>query len=108
MIRVRLKGAPGKIEGFMIWGHSGSAPMGKDIVCAGVSAIAIAALIGLRKRCPEGIRYCVAEGLIYCKLGQGHAGDGARDAQVILDTMFHGLESIRQSYGKYIDLALRR
>jgi len=42
----------GRITGFDISGHSGYDQWGRDIVCAGVSAVAQTALIGLLRHLP--------------------------------------------------------
>ncbi|MBR2179875.1 MAG: ribosomal-processing cysteine protease Prp [Selenomonadaceae bacterium] len=39
MIKAEIFTNSGKIVGFSINGHSGAAPIGKDIYCAGVSAL---------------------------------------------------------------------
>ena len=111
MIRISVKGSPDKIEGFLIRGHAGFATPGRDIVCAGVSAVATAALLGLVKRYPEEVRWRILEqGLIYCRLSGRLAEDGpeARDAQVILDVMVLGLKSIQRQYPGFIYFVFRR
>ena len=109
MIRIRVKGGPGKIEGFLIWGHARYAPHGRDVVCAGVSAVATTALIGLRKRIPRNVRYrIIPGGLMYCRLFGELPDEAAGDAQTILDVMVLGLKAIRKSHQEYIEITYRR
>jgi uncharacterized protein YsxB (DUF464 family) len=109
MIRVWIKGDPKKIRGFLVWGHAGFAPRGTDIVCAGVSAIATAALMGLVKRLPEGVRVGISpQGLMLCKLKEHLSEDEAGEAQVILDTMAIGLDAIRRSHKQCLQITYRR
>ncbi len=109
MIRIRIKGSSPEIEGFLIWGHAGFAAYGQDVVCAGVSAIATTALLGLVELLSEDVCYRILpQGLIYCRLAKALPPPKARDAQVILATMVLGLEAIRQDHQGYIDFAYRR
>jgi len=109
MIRIRIKGSPEKIEGFMIWGHARFAPADKDVVCAGVSAVSTTALIGLTSLVPGSVHYRIMpQGLIYCRLTGNLPETGALEAQAILAAMALGLEAIRDCYSEYIDFAYRR
>jgi len=105
MIRIRIKGSAGNIEGFMVWGHAGYAPSGADIVCAGVSAVCTTAIIGLVALFPENTRYFISpSGFMYCRLRGKMTKARARDARLIFKVMFLGLEAIRESHGEYLDL----
>ena len=109
MIKIRIMGSFDRIEGFMIWGHSRFAPYGSDVVCSGVSALVIAALIGLEARCPGDARFRVLpEGFIYCRLSSRIAASEEGDAQAILTAMTLGLEAICEDYKNYIDISYRR
>lgn len=109
MIRVRVKGNPDRIEGFTVWGHARFARRGTDVVCAGVSAVATTALIGLTSLVPGSARYRVLpQGLIYCRLKEDLPPDKAREAQAILKTMTLGLLAIREEYKGTMDFTYRR
>ena len=47
----------GRISAFRVHGHSGTAPKGRDIVCAGVSALAQTALLGLGRHLHREVSY---------------------------------------------------
>jgi len=105
MIKIRFWGGPDNIEGFMVWGHSGYAPPGRDIVCAAVSAICTGALIGLVDLFPRNTRYIILpRGLIYCKMRGRLTASRARQAQLIFRVAFLSLKAVQRSYGEYIDL----
>ena len=56
-----------KISGFRVTGHSGTAPRGSDIVCAGVSSQAQAALLGIGEHLHREVEYSVASGKLWMK-----------------------------------------
>jgi uncharacterized protein YsxB (DUF464 family) len=95
--------------GFIAWGHAGYRRAGRDIVCAGVSALTTACLLGLEKYLPQGFYYRTSEdGFLFCRLKAGLDGEGAQRAQVIIGTMLRGLEEICRSYKNCVDIAYRR
>lgn len=51
--------ADGKISGLRVHGHSGTAERGKDIVCAGISALAQTALLGIGEHLHRPLDYDV-------------------------------------------------
>ena len=109
MIRIRVKGNSDHVEGFLIWGHAGSAPRGNDVVCAAVSAVATAALIGLTKRLPGSVRYSILpQGLIFCRLTDELPGDKIGEAQAILAAMVLGLDAIRRDHSEFINFSYWR
>lgn len=104
MIRVSVyRRSPDRtIRRFEVTGHAEFAERGKDIVCAGVSAVtvgtvnAIEALTDLELDCEmrDGdLRVSIPE--------RGQAESGER-VQLLLESMLVMLDSIQQSYGQYI------
>lgn len=97
MIKVRFVVAEeGKISGFSVEGHSDFAEHGKDIVCAGVSSLALTALLGIEKHLHREMDYDIASGKLCMKL------KGAPDdlTEAILKTMLLGIERIADQYPK--------
>ena len=91
MIKVEVfKQAEGKISGFSVSGHSGTAARGQDIVCAGVSSLAQTALLGIGKYLHREVDYKVASGKLSMRL------KGAPDdlTEAVLQTMLLGLHEI--------------
>ena len=82
------------ICGFSVRGHSGTAPRGQDIVCAGVSALTQTAVLGLNRHLKrEDLQLTIKPGLMV--LAVQDATDPLTDA--ILETMLLGLNEIAKS-----------
>jgi len=84
MTEVLVRRAPdGTITELQVKGHTGYAEQGEDIVCAGVTVLAVTALM-------------------HCKLKPGGTPESAAKAQVILETTVLGLLDIEKDYPKYV------
>lgn len=90
------------ITGFKAQGHAGYASKGKDIYCAGVSAITGTALIGLQKHLVEQPIYETKDGWLDCRISKSLNQQDLEKAQVILSTMEAGLISLQDTYPQYI------
>ena len=93
MIKVKIfKESAGRIVGFEVAGHSGTAAHGQDIVCAGVSSLTQTALLGLGEHLHRDLDYSVASGELKMRL------KGAPDdlTEAILQTMLLGLMEIQK------------
>lgn len=82
-------------------GHAGYAEAGKDIVCAGVSALFFAAYAELRNR---GFKYFVDQDDGYATLKAYPSAEERHTCLVIFDTVVAGLENIAQQYSDNIQL----
>lgn len=104
MICVSLKqNKQGDIFWFEVKGHSGQAPAGNDIVCAGVSAIVQTALIGLEEVAEVKNAYTLADGFVECQLPlENISSEKKHCAAVILKTMRLGIESIAEQYPEFV------
>lgn len=102
MIRVKVHDGPKGPEGLTVAGHAGYADRGEDIVCAGVSALAETAVIGLRQ--VAGIKPAVTrqDGYMDVRLPVGLTGEAAAAAATILKTTIAGLRDIARSYPDYV------
>ncbi|AFM43095.1 putative ribosomal protein [Desulfosporosinus acidiphilus SJ4] len=98
----------GRIHGFEISGHAGYAEAGQDIVCAGVSALSIAAANGLEHFLSRAPQVREEEGFLSCQLA-GISDQELEQAQWILQTLKLGIEQIEAVYGPaYILIDQRR
>ncbi|MFE5320143.1 ribosomal-processing cysteine protease Prp [Paenibacillus sp. NPDC056579] len=105
MIRATIKRRPdGRIESFRVKGHALYGDPGKDIVCAGVSAVtvgtvnAVEAVLGLE------LKANMKHGLLEVEV-PGQLDEALSEkVQLILESMVVMLQSIQQSYGAYIAL----
>lgn len=104
MVRVEIRRKPdGTITGFRMTGHAEFAEAGKDIVCAGVSAVAIGtvnaaeALLGIRlvNGTPE-------RGTLVASVPDGTEGRRGEDLQLMLESMVHMVKDIEANYGAYV------
>ena len=102
MIRIRFfRDKEGFIWKFDIRGHSGYAEKGKDIICAGVSALGYTAVGALAEL--TGINnYAEKEGYMECRI-PGDVKDELKPLiRVILETIFIGFKQIENSYKEYV------
>ena len=98
----------GKHAGFHIKGHSGYSEAGSDIVCSAVSAIAQTTLLGLIEIVKPEMDYKIdQEGEIDCIIHKETNEGALMRAELLIDTMRLGLESIKQNYGKYLSISER-
>ena len=95
----------GRISAFSVHGHSGTAPKGRDIVCAGVSALAQTALLGLGRHLHRGVDYHIEpSGDLHMKLRE--APDDLSEA--ILRTMRLGLAEIARAYPDAVQVRITK
>ncbi|RED64123.1 ribosomal-processing cysteine protease Prp [Cohnella lupini] len=89
---------------FTVSGHAFYNDPGKDIVCAGVSAVTIGAVNAIEKLTGLEPRAISESGLLRAEAP--HSADPKRNDQVqlLLEGMIVALESIAESYGKYVKI----
>ena len=109
MIRIQIwRRATGSIDRFRLEGHSGYAPLGQDIVCAAVSALAQTAVLGLMSVVQMDVEVEVDAdiGLLDCRIPRADRGsDATLDQQAaILETMVLGLREIEAQYPQYVTI----
>lgn len=104
MIRaVFYRDRQGAITRFEIAGHAGFAEKGEDIVCAAVSALGQAAILGLEEVLDLVPEVEVDEdGRLHCRLPGNVPEDRRAQAQAILETARVGIEAIASDYGDYV------
>ncbi len=85
-------------------GHAGFAAAGKDIVCAAVSALVLAAAYGVRHH--AGARVIVRDGA-QADYRMSLSGGGA-PAQAVLETAVSGLRAIARNYPNHVRIATAR
>lgn len=104
MIQIRIEREGGKIRRVFGDGHSLYGPKGKDIVCAGVSAILQTALLGLEAHLPKSRLFARREdGMLDIKIGRLNMEEEAK-ASAILETMLLGLKCIEGEHPGYIKI----
>lgn len=89
-----LKNLDGKISSYRVHGHSGTAKRGEDIVCAGISALAQTALLGIGKHLHRKMDFYVdPSGDLQMRL-EGEPDDLT---EAILETMRLGFAEIEKA-----------
>ncbi|MFC5402079.1 ribosomal-processing cysteine protease Prp [Cohnella soli] len=93
---------------FTVSGHAFYDDPGKDIVCAGVSAVTVGAVNAIEKLTGLEPDAFSKSGLLEAKAPRSE--DPAKDAQVqlLLEGMVVALESIADSYGKHVKIILKQ
>ncbi|WP_338470390.1 ribosomal-processing cysteine protease Prp [Niallia sp. XMNu-256] len=109
MIDIHIKrNHKGFIESFTMNGHALFEEHGKDIVCAGASAVsfgtinAIHALTGITPEIHQG-----NDGFLSCHLPEKLPKDIHEKAQLLLEGMVISLQTIEEQYGEHIKITFK-
>ena len=109
MIHVTIYDNPdGQYIGFIFEGHADFAEAGRDIVCAGVSALLINAVNSIESFAGDSFRYKEHEGedKVTFFLTSHPISE---KAELLLKSLVLGLQGIEQDYGKkYLKLEIKR
>ena len=106
MIRVRIdrKRDTKEIIGFRVDGHADYDTSGKDIVCAGVSAITVGIVNAAEKVVGIQLPTEIEEGKLHVVIPNQGPMEQQRSLQLLLESMVVMLQSIEETYGQYIRL----
>ncbi|MCS7458716.1 ribosomal-processing cysteine protease Prp [Paenibacillus doosanensis] len=105
MIRVTIKRRPGgRIESFRVKGHALFDNPGKDIVCAGVSAVTVGTVNAVESVLGVELQADMKDGLLDVRVPERLDEALSEKVQLLLESMVAMLQSIEQSYGEYIAL----
>lgn len=105
MISVVFSKSGSDLVSYRIEGHAGFEEYGKDIVCSAVSAIAQTTLIGMQEVLKIEPEYSLHDGFLDVSLEKLSKAK-IKSCQVLMETMYYGLVSMEQSYGKYIKVLI--
>ena len=83
-----------------VTGHAGVGAKGYDIVCAGVSALTQAALLGLMKHLKVQVAHEVKDGFLSFRLQE----EANELTEAILQTMTIGLSEIAKAYKENVQI----
>lgn len=105
MVKVKLMtNLTGEIVAFEVRGHARYADHGQDIVCAGTSAVAQTAVLGLEHFADGEVKLKIKKGYLYCALKDSLSSVARERGTIILQTMALGLEMIARSYPQNVQL----
>ncbi len=99
----------GKILSFELSGHAFFAQRGKDIVCAGVSAVSIGsinavhALTGVTPEIEQR-----GDGFLRCVVPDNLSEDIYEKVQLLFEGMIISLQTIEEEYGKHIKITFKK
>lgn len=92
------------IAGFRIEGHANFADPGRDIVCAGVSAVTVGTVNAVEELTGIVMDSKMKGGFLSALLPKSCSPDARVKAEILLSSMVVMLETIEKSYGKYIKI----
>lgn len=105
MVNVRiLRREDGKIRGFEVKGHANYAKAGEDIVCAGVSAVTVGTVNSIEALTGTVMDSRMNNGFLSADVPSMEESGVHEQVQLLLESMVVMLNSIAESYGKYIQI----
>jgi len=108
MITVTIeRSGSGRILRFQVSGHAGYASAGSDIVCAGVSAVAVGSVNAVEKLTGIMLKAEMRDGWLAAELPDGLDPEREQKVQLLLEGMVAQLETIAEDYGKYVKIQER-
>jgi len=105
MIRVKIeRDEAGAIRSYSVKGHADYAARGKDIVCAGVSAVTVGTVNSIEKLTGTRLEVKVKSGLLQASVPEDLEWDKLEKVQLLLESMVTMLSTIEETYGDYITI----
>ncbi|SNX55159.1 ribosomal-processing cysteine protease Prp [Thermoanaerobacterium sp. RBIITD] len=109
MIKVEIfRDINDKVHKFVIKGHAGYDVYNKDIVCAGVTAVAQTAILGIELLHTVSIDKMIDDGYMHVEIKDNGSNEDKIKLCAIIDTMILGLKDIEKDYPKYVRVIDRR
>ena len=84
-------------DGIEIYGHAGYAETGKDIVCAGVTALTQTLIGALEALTRDEIKYEISPGR-----ADIHYGNLSEEGKLLVDSFFIGICQIADEFPEYV------
>lgn len=106
MTDIKLKRINDSIVEVEASGHTGYGEQGEDIVCAGISTLLQASLLGLLQVAKVNVKYTidVETGKLKFTLPDNLTESEKHDCDVILNTLLAGLQDFYTEYSDFINL----
>lgn len=99
-----LRSDDDSIHGFEVKGHANYAEAGRDIVCAGVSAVTVGTVNSIEALTGVVMKSKMKNGFLSASLPEDVEAKAGERVQLLLSSMLIMLQSIEMSYGKYIQI----
>ncbi|QYR23390.1 ribosomal-processing cysteine protease Prp [Paenibacillus sp. sptzw28] len=101
---VRQSASDRRIVSFAIEGHAKYAKPGKDIVCAGVSAVSVGTVNAIEELAGIELPASMNNGWLHSEIPE-HSDPSANErVQLLLESMIVMLNAIAASYGNYVQI----
>ena len=100
-----IRNAAGEVAGFSVRGHANAGVRGEDIVCAGVSALTQAAVMGLERHLGRRIQFSQTK---ECQLALELLEEPDSLTEAVLMSMLLGLKEISKGYPKNVRIVEHR
>lgn len=105
MITVKIERSHvGRILRFSVSGHAEFDEPGKDIVCAGVSAVTVGAVNAVEKLTGLVPKAEMRDGWLRAEAPEDGGSQRESQAQLLLESMIVSLETIADAYGAYVQI----
>ena len=88
-----------RLDGITVDGHAGYAEAGKDIVCAGVTALVENLIDSIEGLTVDTIQYEISPGR-----ADIHYKDLSEEGKLLVDSFFLGIYSIEQDYPEHVKI----
>lgn len=92
------------VIGFRIQGHANFAEVGKDIVCAGVSAVTVGSVNAVEELTGIVMDSRMKNGFLSADLPPASPAEAKAQAMLLLSSLVVMLRTIEQTYGQYIQI----
>ena len=99
MVKVRIKRNHTGICEVEIKDHAGYADAGQDLVCAGVSSIAVGMMNALDRMVPDTCTFVMKDAYIHICIVQQN-----KENELLLEALVYQLMTLRESYQSYITI----
>lgn len=100
MVKVRVKRNHSMVEEIQISGHAGYANAGEDLVCAGVSSIAVGMMNALDKLVNNTCLFEMESAYIKVFVVKQES----EETQLLLEAFLIQLQTLQESYKEYINI----
>lgn len=87
-----------------IIGHANYAPIGQDIVCAGISTVVQSLIRSIETLTSDKIKYDMKPGKVHINFEKSLS----EDAQLLVDSFFIAVEAIAENYPNHVKVLSRR
>jgi uncharacterized protein YsxB (DUF464 family) len=105
MINVRIKRVAGQVTKLVVSCHAGSAPHGKDIICAAVSALVQTYLFSLQRLLRLDVTAEIRDGYFSLTIPSGLAPAVQEKVSLLAESTLVGLTEIDRSYPGFLQVS---